>query len=154
MVDYPDLENFLFLLYGPNGKVTTGGENAANYKNPQFDRLFNEMKNRPNGPERQIVIDKMLQIIRHDAPWIWGFHPKTFTLTHQWIGASIQNEMANNILKYRRLDPTLRTKSQRTWNKPIVWPLFLVLGLIGAILIPVLLHFRKKEHAPPKRLSD
>ena len=33
--DYPDPENFLFLLYGPNGKVKYGGENAANYANPQ-----------------------------------------------------------------------------------------------------------------------
>jgi oligopeptide transport system substrate-binding protein len=29
--DYPDPENFFFLLYGPNRKVD-GGENAANYK--------------------------------------------------------------------------------------------------------------------------
>ena len=28
--DYPDPENFLFLLYGPNGKVKTQGENASN----------------------------------------------------------------------------------------------------------------------------
>ncbi len=37
--DYPDPENFLFLLYGPNGKVGQNGENAANYDNPEFDRL-------------------------------------------------------------------------------------------------------------------
>ena len=32
--DYPDAENFLFLLYGPNAKAKTGGENAANYDSP------------------------------------------------------------------------------------------------------------------------
>ncbi len=32
--DYPDPENFLFLLYGPNKKVGDNGENAANYDNP------------------------------------------------------------------------------------------------------------------------
>ncbi|MDZ7585752.1 MAG: ABC transporter substrate-binding protein, partial [Thiobacillus sp.] len=37
--DYPDPENFLFLLYGPHKKVGTGGENAANYDNPEFNRL-------------------------------------------------------------------------------------------------------------------
>jgi ABC-type transport system substrate-binding protein len=31
--DYPDPENFLFLFYGPNGKVRHGGENASNYAN-------------------------------------------------------------------------------------------------------------------------
>ena len=46
--DYPDPENFLFLLHGPQGKVTAQGENAANYENPEFDRLFERMKNMPN----------------------------------------------------------------------------------------------------------
>jgi oligopeptide transport system substrate-binding protein len=32
--DYPDPENFLFLLAGPEGKVAKGGENASNYANP------------------------------------------------------------------------------------------------------------------------
>ncbi len=51
--DYPDPENFLFLLYGPNSKAEHGGENAANYQNPEFDRLFERMKDMDNGPERQ-----------------------------------------------------------------------------------------------------
>ena len=51
--DYPDPENFLFLLYGPNAKVGRNGENAANYKNPEYDALFEQVKNMDNGPERQ-----------------------------------------------------------------------------------------------------
>ncbi len=35
IADYPDPENFLFLLYSPNGKVKYGGENAANYITPK-----------------------------------------------------------------------------------------------------------------------
>ena len=41
--DYPDPENFFFLLYGANSKVDNNGENAANYKNEEFDQLFNQM---------------------------------------------------------------------------------------------------------------
>src|SRR5690606_22003418 len=37
VADYPDAENFLFLLYGPHAKVATGGENASNYQNDEFD---------------------------------------------------------------------------------------------------------------------
>ncbi len=51
--DYPDPENFLFQLYGKNAKVPYGGENAANYSNPEFDRLFEQMKNRANDKQRQ-----------------------------------------------------------------------------------------------------
>ena len=42
--DYPDAENFLFLLYGPNGKTKYDGENTANYENPEYDKLFAQMK--------------------------------------------------------------------------------------------------------------
>ena len=43
LADYPDAENFLFLLYGPNAKaLATDGENTANYENPEFDKLFRE----------------------------------------------------------------------------------------------------------------
>ena len=38
--DYPDPENFLFLLYGPNSKVLHDGENVSNYNNPEFNRLI------------------------------------------------------------------------------------------------------------------
>ena len=34
LADYPDPENFLFMLYGPNAKAKTDGENAANYSKP------------------------------------------------------------------------------------------------------------------------
>ncbi|MGD8642533.1 MAG: ABC transporter substrate-binding protein, partial [Gammaproteobacteria bacterium] len=71
--DYPDPENFLFLLYGPNAKMKKNGENAANYSNPEFDKLFEKMKNMDNGPRRQQIIDKMVEIARHDNPWLWGY---------------------------------------------------------------------------------
>ena len=53
--DYPDPENFLFLLHGAQGKVRTQGENASNYVSPEFDRLFEKMKNMPNSAERQDI---------------------------------------------------------------------------------------------------
>ena len=50
LADYPDAENFLFLLYGPNGKTKHDGENTANYANPEFDKLFAQMKTLDDGP--------------------------------------------------------------------------------------------------------
>jgi len=74
--DYPDPENFLFLLHGAQGKVAKGGENASNYSNPEFDRLFEQMKNMPNSPARQVIIDHMLEILRRDSPWLWATIPR------------------------------------------------------------------------------
>ncbi len=125
--DYPDPENFLFLLYGPNGKVAHGGENAANYSNPEYDALFVQMKNMDNGPERQRIIDRMVEILRRDAPWVWGFFPKSFSLFHSWYHNVSLNLMANNTLKYKRIDPELRDRLRREWNPPIIWPLLALL---------------------------
>jgi ABC-type transport system substrate-binding protein len=145
--DYPDPENFLFLLYGPNSKVDGGGENAANYANPEFDALFERMKNMDNGPERQAVIDRMVEIARRDAPWIWGFYPKGFSLHHAWLSNLKPNLMANNTLKYRRLDPALRQERRVEWNRPVTWPLWLVGGLLVLGTLPAVYSYRRRERS-------
>ena len=83
--DYPDPENFFFLLDGNEGKVAKGGENASNYANPEFDRLFARMKNMNNTPERLQIVREMNRILHHDAPWDFGLHPKSYTLSHRWL---------------------------------------------------------------------
>jgi peptide/nickel transport system substrate-binding protein len=148
--DYPDPENFLFLLYGPNGKVKHGGENGVNYSNPQFDALFDRMKNMSNGPERQQIIDEMLGMLRRDAPWAWGFHPKAFSLFHVWYSNVKPNLMANNTLKYKRVDPKLRSKLQREWNKPIFWPLWTFLLALFLIVLPGVVVYRRHERSAAK----
>ncbi|HHJ14312.1 MAG TPA: peptide ABC transporter substrate-binding protein [Gammaproteobacteria bacterium] len=143
--DYPDPENFLFLLYGPNAKSGSNGENAANYANPEYDRLFRQMKNMEDGPERQAIIDRMVEILRHDAPWAFGFHPKQFVLYHGWYHNAKPNLMANNTLKYKRIDPLLRERLRREWNRPIVWPLWLLALLLLVVMLPAVLAWRRRE---------
>jgi len=145
--DYPDPENFFFLLYGPNGKVEHGGENAANYANPRFDALFEQMKNMQNGPERQRIIDEMVELLRVDAPWVWGFHPKSFSLFHEWYKNVKPNLMANNTLKYKRLDPERRKQLREAWNRPVVWPIVLLLVVLVATAIPAVRVYRRRERS-------
>jgi ABC-type transport system substrate-binding protein len=149
--DYPDPENFLFLLYGPNSKVGHNGENAANYQNPEFDRLFERMKNMDNGPERLRIIDEMVDIVRRDAPWIWGFHPQAFGLYHGWLSNAKPNLMANNTLKYLRLDPARRERARRQWNEPVLWPLAAV-GLVFVLgAWPAAWAYWRREHQAPEK---
>jgi ABC-type transport system substrate-binding protein len=143
--DYPDPENFLFLLYGPHKKVGTGGENAANYDNPEFNRLFERMKDMDNGPERQQVINTMLEIVRRDAPWIFAFYQKSFGLTHGWVKNVKPNLMANNTLKYRRIDPALREARREAWNQPVLWPIVLLVAALVAIIAPAAIAWRRHE---------
>jgi len=143
--DYPDPENFLFLLHGAQARAQTQGENASNYRNPEFDRLFDRMKNMANGAERQAIIDRMVAILRHDAPWVWSFFPKDYTLHHAWVHNRKPNQIANNGLKYQRLDPALRAIKRREWNRPVVWPLLLIAGALVLSVLPAVFAFRRRE---------
>ena len=108
--DYPDPENFLFLLHGPQAHARTSGENAANYANPEFDRLFERMKrwqtagtpgaDRPHGrnpaPRRALGLRLPSQGLQPPHAWVYNRKP---------------NKMANNGLKYQRIDPQLRERN-------------------------------------------
>jgi ABC-type transport system substrate-binding protein len=143
--DYPDPENFLFLLYGPNAKVGHDGENAVNYDSPEFNRLFERMKNMENSPQRQAIIDEMIDVARRDAPWSWGFHPKKFGLNHAWVHNAKPNHMANNTIKYLRIDPQQRTSLRAAWNDPIVWPVALAGLLLGFGAVPAVVGYLRRE---------
>ena len=143
--DYPDPENFFFLLDGREGKVATGGENASNYANPEFDRLFLQMKNMENTPERLAIIRQMNRILHHDAPWVFGLHPKSYTLGHRWLKNRKPNDVGNNILKYQRIDTVDRANARKAWNAPVLWPLGLGFLLIIAAIIPAFMGYRRRE---------
>jgi len=145
--DYPDPENFLFLLHGAQSKVRTSGENASNYANVEFDRLFERMKSMANGPERQAIIDRMVAIVRHDAPWVWSLFPKEFALHHAWVHNYKPHPIANNGLKYQRIDPVLRERMRRKWNQPVVWPALALLAGMGLSLVPAFRTYRRREGA-------
>lgn len=143
--DYPDAENFLFLLYGPQRKVGNSGENAANYDNVEYNQLFERMKNMDNSPERQRLIDRMVEILRYDAPWLWGYHPKDFGLYHAWYQNVKPNRISNNTLKYFKIDGDTRQSKQREWNTPIVEPVLIFFVLLVAGSIPAIVAFRRRE---------
>jgi ABC-type transport system substrate-binding protein len=148
--DYPDPENFMFLLNGPQARAKSGGENAANYQNPEYDRLFEQMKNMPNGPQRQALIDQMLRIAREDAPWSWGFHPKDYGLAHAWVSNVKPNQMARNGLKFYRIDAAMREAKRAEWNRPVLWPIGLAALALGLAAAPALAVYRRRERAPAR----
>jgi ABC-type transport system substrate-binding protein len=143
--DYPDPENFLFLLHGPQSRMKNQGENTSNYVNPEFDALFERVKNIPNSAERQRLIDRMVEIARRDAPWLWGYHPKSYGLTHSWMQNGKPNNMARNNLKYLRVDVARREAMRREWNRPVVWPFILMTIFLMLSAVPAFLAYRRRE---------
>ena len=148
--DYPDPENFFFLLHGAETRVAHGGENSSNYVNPEFDRLFARMKNMDNTPERLLIVRQMNRILHHDAPWDFGLHPKSYTLGHRWLKNRKPNDVGNNILKYQRIDAVDRANARREWNRPVRWPLVLGIALLALAIIPGVIGYRRRERRAAK----
>ena len=142
--DYPDPENFLFLLYGPNGKVKSQGENYTNYANPEYDRLFEKMEGMENGAERQRLIDGLVEISRHDAPGVWCYHEADYRLLHGWC-RSKYSQISRNTLKYTQIDPVKRVRLQQEWNQPRTGTVLAFISLLLVLALPVVFLRGRKE---------
>ena len=132
--DYPDAENFLFLLYGPNSKSKNNGENTSNYENPEFDALYRKLQGMDEGAEKQAVIDRMVAIVQDDTPWAWGYFSWGGLAFQPWVHNGKPSVMIRDMAKYYRVDPALRAARQAEWNHPIYWPLA-GLALVGLGLV-------------------
>jgi peptide/nickel transport system substrate-binding protein len=156
--DYPDAENFLFLLYGPQRKVGnssgSSSNNAANYDSAEYNQLFEQMNNMEDSPERRRVIDKMVEILRHDAPWLWGYHPKDYALYHAWFQNVKPNRISNNNIKYYKIDAALREQKRAEWNAPVLWPIAMIVIAIGLSLVPAIRTFRRRESSTAVRAAS
>lgn len=144
LADYPDAENFLFLLYGPNSKVGTGGggENASNYVNAEFDKRFDRMKYLENGPEKAKLINEMIAILQDDAVWSFGYFPTSAAALHQWVKNAKPTQMIRNNVQFMRIDYEKRAQKIAEWNRPILWPVLLILVLMAAGVVFVWRHMQ------------
>lgn len=79
-LDYPDAENTLQLFYGPNH---TPGSNSFNYKNPEFDRLYQQSSVMQPSPQRTAIYRKMNQMVIDDCVVISGLARNKIHLWHK-----------------------------------------------------------------------
>jgi ABC-type transport system substrate-binding protein len=131
IADYPDPENFLFLLYGPMGRRASGGPNTANFADPDYDALFVRMRAMENSPERQALIDQMRAITERQRPWIELFHPEDYAVHHGWLGNVKPPSLSLPAMKYWDVDPARRADRRIAWNVPVRWPAYVVVGLVA-----------------------
>ena len=143
--DYPDPENFLFQYYSKNGKVRFQGENVTNYDNPEFDALFEEFRGMDIDADRQPVIDRMVELLRHDAPLVGGWNNEAFQLSHAWLGNTKPGKVIHTYRKYYSLDVARRDALRAQWNRPALWPLAGALIAVIAIALLAVRHYRRRE---------
>jgi ABC-type transport system substrate-binding protein len=107
LADYPDAENFLQLFYSTN---ESPGPNHVNYRNPEFDRLYEEIRVMQDSPERTAIYEEMARIIIEDCPWIFEYQTMSFALVHSWVKNFEPHDFPYGMGMYRDIE--LETRKQ------------------------------------------
>jgi ABC-type transport system substrate-binding protein len=136
--DYPDPENFFFLLECKNARSKSQGPNTANFCDAEFDGLYGTMKRSPNDERRAAAIRQMEAILERERPWIELFFREAYVLRHAWVVNAKPMGMSYPTYKYRDVKPALRAQMQAGWNAPVRWPLYLLLAAIVALIVPAI----------------
>jgi|RhiMethySRZTD1v2_1073278.scaffolds.fasta_scaffold09893_3 peptide/nickel transport system substrate-binding protein len=146
IADFPDPENFLFLLECSNSRTKSGGPNTANFCDAEFDRLYKEMKDMPSNAARGAIIKRMLAILERERPWVELYHRENYELSHAWLINSKSPGISNPTYKYKNVKPELRARLQAQWNAPMRWPIYLVLIAVVALTVPaVRTYYRERS---------
>jgi oligopeptide transport system substrate-binding protein len=100
IADYPDGQNFLQLLYGPN----TDQQNNARFRFPEYDRLYEKSLTIPDSPERNRLYREMDRIMLAYAPWRLGVHRIYNHLQYPWVKGYKKHPILYTNFKYLDID--------------------------------------------------
>jgi len=100
IADYPDAQNFLQLLYGPN----TGQSNESGFKLAAYDRLYEKSVALPDSPERDRLYREMDRLILAYAPWRLGVHRVFNHLIYPWVKGYKKHPILYTNWKYLDID--------------------------------------------------
>ncbi len=100
IADYPDAQNFLQLLYGPN----TGQSNDSRFRLKEFDRLYDKSLTMPDSPERNRLYQEMNRLLLAYAPWRLGVHRIFNHLIYPWVKGYKKHPILYTNFKYLDLD--------------------------------------------------
>jgi len=130
--DYPDAQNILQLLYGPN---KAPGVNRANFDHPEFDALYDQAAVLPDSPERTAIYEQMTRIVADRVPWVTRVHRIRLNLSHRWLHGYKYTEVNDQHIPYVWVDDELRDASVAEWNRPVLWPLFAFAGVTLVLVV-------------------
>jgi ABC-type transport system substrate-binding protein len=108
-LDYPDAQDFLQLFYGP---YEAPNSNSSNYKNPEYDALYKRMCVMQPGPERDVIIGKMIALVNDDCPWSYTDLRTQYSFCQPWLRNFKYSDINLWMFKYCRVDRA--EKARRT----------------------------------------
>ena len=113
--DFPSPENFLALFYGkdvPTGPNTKSYPNFARYKNPAFDKLYEEALVAKSIEEANRKFLKAEQILMSDAPIIVLWYDEGYRLVQSYI-----KNFPNNPMQIRDYSEVYIEKTKKVKEK-------------------------------------
>lgn len=103
--DYPDAENNLALFYGPNEAPKP---NNFNYKNAEYDKLYEKIRMMPPGPERTAIYEQMRDMVIADCPYAGSMARIRHYLVNPWLLNYKPTETFFTWMKYLDVDDSKR----------------------------------------------
>jgi oligopeptide transport system substrate-binding protein len=100
IADYPDAQNFLQLLYGPNTDIS----NDARFKLAEYDKLYSEALKLPDGPERNKLYREMNRVLAAYAPWRYGVQRTFSHFLYPWVRGYKKHPILYTSFKYLDID--------------------------------------------------
>lgn len=157
---YPDPEYFYFLLYGENSKKYGSTKaNVSRFENKQFDLLFKQMETMATDEKRTYttldgrevtetrgqIIDQMRDLIVEESPFIPVYHTVQFIMYHSWLKNVKPHPQAENEFEFYRVNKEERAAKRKEWNKPTIWPIFIIVFGFIIFLVPAIVTIRKER---------
>jgi ABC-type transport system substrate-binding protein len=101
LADYPDGENFMQLLYGPN----TGQSNNGCYQSKAFDALYEKMLKLPDSPERNRLFLEMTRQMEVDGAWSLHVSRERNQLIWPWVKGYKKHPILHSEFIYMDVEP-------------------------------------------------
>ncbi len=105
----PDADTFLAMGYGPN----KGQSNHSRFNLPEFNRLYEEQKALPDGPQRQAVIERARGLLITYMPSKVHVHRIFTDLTQPWVTGYERNIFVREQWKYVDVDAAAQAAALR-----------------------------------------
>ncbi len=96
----PDADAFFVMLYGPN----EGQANHSRFRLAEFDRLYEQAKRLPDGPERSAIYREMNRLFLVYSPWRLGVHRIYTDLTQPWVTGYKRHPVMRHFWKFIDVD--------------------------------------------------
>jgi ABC-type transport system substrate-binding protein len=99
----PDGEDALTLAYSP----AVGEANHARFEHKEYDKLYVQQQNMPDGPERLAIMQKMVKILIAYMPYKYSTHRLLTDMSQPWLLGYSRHPTVREFWKYVDIDTSI-----------------------------------------------